>query len=211
MTRIFCMRDFRRILGLYSAPYDLLQTEGAMKRTLVALTIIFVASAVGCKKQEGETTEVAETEVVEEVSNIPPLNPNNIVSLAIGSEDHTTLVTAIKAADYVTSVAASGPLTVFAPTNAAFDKLPEGTVETLVEPANVDQLRKILQYHVTTSALAADSFTDGQVISMANGKKATMHVKDGKVAINDANITASIPASNGMLHIVDTVLLPPEN
>ncbi|HSN82554.1 MAG TPA: fasciclin domain-containing protein [Polyangiales bacterium] len=167
--------------------------------------------AFGCKKQEAAPAEPAAAPApAKEVSNIPPLDENNIVSLAVASEDHTTLVTAIKAADYVTSVAASGPLTVFAPTNAAFEKLPEGTVEDLVKPENVDTLRKILQYHVTTSALDVDSFKDGQVLAMANGKKATMKVADGKVMINDATIIASVPASNGMLHIVDTVLLPPE-
>lgn len=175
--------------------------------TAVALSSLVLAA---CKKQE-ELVPAPAAEPAQEVSNVPPLDPNNIVSLAIGSKDHTTLVTAIKAADYVTSVAASGPLTVFAPTNAAFNKLPEGTVENLVKPENVDQLRKILQYHVTTSALAADSFTEGQTLSMANGKKTTMQVKDGKVSINGANIIASIPASNGMLHVIDTVLLPPES
>lgn len=176
------------------------------------LTAVMLSSLVlvACKKQE-EPAPVPAAEPAQEVSNVPPLDPNNIVSLAIGSKDHTTLVTAIKAADYVTSVAASGPLTVFAPTNAAFNKLPEGTVENLVKPENVEQLRKILQYHVTTSALAADSFTEGQTLSMANGKKATMQVKDGKVSINGANIIASIPASNGMLHVIDAVLLPPES
>lgn len=181
-----------------------------MKKSLLTVMILSGLVLFGCKKQEAAAPD-APVVAVEEVSNIPPLAENNIVSLAIASEDHTTLVAAIKAADYVTSVAASGPLTVFAPTNAAFDKLPEGTVETLVKPENVDQLRNILKYHVTTSALAADSFKDGQIVSMANGKKVTMHVKDGKVSINDANIIASAPASNGMLHIIDVVLLPPES
>ena len=181
-----------------------------MKKSILTVTIIGGLVAFGCKKQEA-APDVPAAPAANEVSNIPPLDANNIVSLAIASKDHTTLVAAIKAADYVTSVAASGPLTVFAPTNAAFDKLPEGTVDNLLKPENVDQLRKILQYHVTTSALAADTFTDGQTLSMANGKKATMHVKDGKVSINDASITASAPASNGMLHIVDVVLLPPES
>lgn len=166
----------------------------------------------GCKKQEAAPAEPAASPApAKEVSNIPPLDENNIVSIALRSKDHTTLVTAIKAADYVTSVAASGPLTVFAPTNAAFEKLPEGTVENLLKPENVDTLRKILQYHVTTSALDVDSFKDGQVLSMANGKKATMKVEGDKVSINDAVIIASIPASNGMLHVIDAVLLPPEN
>jgi len=182
-----------------------------MKKSLLTVTIMVGLVSFGCKKQEAAAPDAPPAQAAQQVSNVPPLAPDNIVSLAIASEDHTTLVTAIKAADYVTSVAASGPLTVFAPTNAAFEKLPEGTVENLLKPENVDQLRKILQYHVATSALAADSFTDGQILSMASGKKATMHVKDGSISINDANITASVPASNGMLHIIDAVLLPPES
>jgi len=167
----------------------------------------------GCKKQETAPAEPATpktAEPAEEASNVPPLHENNIVSIAIRSDDHTTLVTAIKAADYVTSVAASGPLTVFAPTNAAFDKLPSGTVENLLKPENVDTLRKILQYHVTTSALQKEWFKDGQTLSMANGKKTTIGVKDGNVTINGANIIAAIPAENGMLYVIDAVLLPPE-
>lgn len=174
---------------------------GALGVTLLAL---------GCKQQEAAPAAPAEAAPAKEVSNIPPLNENNIVSIALRSEDHETLVAAIKAADYVTSVAASGPLTVFAPTDAAFAKLPEGTVENLVKPENVETLREILQYHVTTSALEKGWFKDGQVVSMANGAKATMHVDGDTVKINDSTITASVRASNGMLHIVDTVLLPPE-
>jgi uncharacterized surface protein with fasciclin (FAS1) repeats len=166
----------------------------------------------GCKKQETAPAEAAPAEevAVVEVSNVPPLHENNIVSIAIGSEDHTTLVAALKAADYVTSVAASGPLTVFAPTNAAFAKLPEGTVENLVKPENVGTLREILKYHVTTSAIQPSWFKEGQKLSMANGKKATMHVNGEELSLNDAKIIARIPAENGMLYVVDTVLLPPE-
>jgi uncharacterized surface protein with fasciclin (FAS1) repeats len=166
----------------------------------------------GCKKQETAPAEPTPSEAapVQEASNVPPLNENNIVSIAINSKDHTTLVAAIKAADYVTSVAASGPLTVFAPTNEAFAKLPEGTVENLVKPENVATLRNILQYHVTTSALQLDWFKDGQTVSMANGKRTTMNVKDGKVTINGANILATIPAENGIVYVIDTVLIPPE-
>jgi len=166
---------------------------------------------LGCKKQEAAPAAPApEAAPAKEVSNIPPLNENNIVSIAVRSEDHTTLVAAIKAADYVTSVAASGPLTVFAPTNDAFAKLPEGTVENLVKPENIPTLRKILQYHVTTSALDKEWLKDGQVLGMANGKKTTVSVEGDTVKINDATIVASIPASNGIVHVVDTVLLPPE-
>jgi uncharacterized surface protein with fasciclin (FAS1) repeats len=167
---------------------------------------------LGCKKQEAAPAEPAPAEevVVVEASNVPPLHENNIVSIALGSKDHTTLVAALKAADYVTSVAASGPLTVFAPTNDAFAKLPEGTVEDLVKPENVTTLREILKYHVTTSAVQPGWFKEGQTLGMANGKKATMHVNGDDLSLNDAKIIARVPAENGMLYIVDTVLLPPE-
>lgn len=168
---------------------------------------------LGCKKQEAAPAAPApaETAPVKAASNVPPLDENNIVSIAMRSKDHTTLVTALKAADYVTSAAASGPLTVFAPTNAAFAKLPEGTVENLLKPENVGKLREILKYHVTTSAIQPEWFKEGQTLSMANGKKATEHVNGDEHSLNDAKIIASIPAENGMLYVIDTVLLPPED
>ena len=167
---------------------------------------------LGCKKQEAAPAEAAPVEevAVVEASNIPPLHENNIVSIAIGSKDHTTLVAALKAADYVTSVAASGPLTVFAPTNDAFAKLPEGTVETLVKPENVDTLREILKYHVTTSAVQPSWFKDEEAVRVGDGQDAPMHVNGEELSLNDAKIIARIPAENGMLYVVDTVLLPPK-
>ena len=180
-------------------------------RILWIVAAIGALLALGCQRQEAAAPDSAarKTAPRKHASNTPPLHPTNIVSLASASKDHTTLVAAIEAADYVTSVAASGPLTVFAPTNEAFDELPPGTVDGLLEPKNADQLRKILQYHVTTSALPVASFTDGQRLAMANGAKTTIRVKDGQISINDANVTSSVPASNGMLHIIDGVLLPP--
>lgn len=144
-------------------------------------------------------------------SNLPPLDPNNIVSIAVGSKDHTTLVTALKAADYVTSVSNAGPFTVFAPTNAAFDKLPKGTVEGLLAADKQEDLKRILKFHVMTSVYKTSDFKDGQTVAMANGAKATIHIANGKYSINDATIVASIPASNGIVHVVDGVLLPPAN
>ena len=139
----------------------------------------------------------------------PPLDPTNIVSIAAGSKDHTTLVTALKAADYVRSVANPGPLTVFAPTNAAFDKLPAGTVDTLLKPEKQADLKEIIKYHATTSVYETKDLKDGMQLGMANGKKVTIRVADGKVKVNDANVVASIRASNGIVHVVDAVLLPP--
>jgi uncharacterized surface protein with fasciclin (FAS1) repeats len=103
-----------------------------------------------------------------------------------------------------------GLFTVFAPANAAFDKLPAGTLDGLIKADKKADLQNILQYHVTTSALKAHYFKDGQTIGMVNGDNITVSVKDGKVMLNNsATIIASIPASNGMIHVVDAVLLPP--
>jgi uncharacterized surface protein with fasciclin (FAS1) repeats len=137
-------------------------------------------------------------------------DPGDIVDVAAASKDHSTLVTAVKAADLVMSLKNAGPFTVFAPTNAAFDKLPKGTVEGLLKPEKKDDLAKILQYHVTTSALEAKWLKDGEQLGMANGGKATIKVtKDGKISINGANVIASVRATNGMVHVIDQVLLPP--
>lgn len=178
-------------------------------RALATIAVLGSILLLGCEAQPG-STPAAEAPAPKHRSNIPPLHPNNIVSIATKSEDHTTLVAAIQAADYVTSVAASGPLTVFAPTNAAFEALPAGTVEGLLEPEKADALREILKYHVTTSALDAASFRDGQSLSMANGARATIRVAGGTVSINDAKVIASVRATNGMLHVIDGVLLPPQ-
>ncbi|HAD15138.1 MAG TPA: fasciclin [Saprospirales bacterium] len=132
----------------------------------------------------------------------------DIVKVAVGSKDHTTLVTAVKAAELVDVLSNAGPFTVFAPTNAAFEKLPAGTVEGLLKPDKKDALADILQYHVAVAVFKPEMFTDGQVLSMANGGNVTMGVKDGKITVNGANIIATVPASNGIIHVIDNVLLP---
>ncbi|HEV8506863.1 MAG TPA: fasciclin domain-containing protein [Chitinophagaceae bacterium] len=134
----------------------------------------------------------------------------DIVKVAVGSPDHTTLVSALKQADLVDVLANPGPFTVFAPTNEAFNKLPKGTLNELMKAEKKTDLQNILQYHVTTSSLRADYFKDGQTIGMVNGDNISVSVKDGKVVLNNsAAIVASVQASNGMVHIVDAVLLPP--
>lgn len=138
------------------------------------------------------------------------ISQKDVVKVAMGSKDHTTLVAAVKQADLVTALSNAGPFTVFAPTNAAFEKLPAGTVEGLMKEDKKADLQNILQYHVTTSALKADFLTDGMTIGMVNGDNVTVSVKDGKITLNGtATIVASIQASNGMVHVIDGVLLPP--
>ena len=133
----------------------------------------------------------------------------DIVKVAVGSADHTTLVAALKAAEYVDVLSNAGPFTVFAPTNAAFDKLPKGTLEGLLKPGSKADLRNILEYHVYVGKLDQSYFKDGQTLGMVNGSKVTLSVKEGKVTVNGANIVASIPCSNGIIHVIDAVLLPP--
>ena len=135
-------------------------------------------------------------------------DPKDIVDIAVASKDHTTLVAAVKAADYVTALKNPGPLTVFAPTNAAFDKLPKGTVEELLKPEKKGELERLLQYHVTPSVYELKWLKDGQKLGQANGGKVTIAVKNGKVTVNGANVLASIRASNGIVHVIDAVLIP---
>ena len=117
---------------------------------------------------------------------------------------------ALKAAEYLDVVSNAGPFTVFAPTNAAFDKLPAGTVETLVKPENKARLRDILEYHVAVSTFKPEMLRDGMTLGMANGDNIKVAVKDGKITLNgSATIVATVPASNGIVHVVDGVLLPP--
>lgn len=132
----------------------------------------------------------------------------DVVKVAAGSADHTTLVTAVKAADLVNVLSNAGPFTVFAPTNAAFDKLPAGTVEGLLKPEKKADLQDILQYHVAVAVYKPEMLQDGQVINMANGGNVTIGVKDGKITVNGANVVATVPASNGIVHVIDAVLLP---
>ena len=133
----------------------------------------------------------------------------DVVKVAVGSPDHTTLVAALKAAEYVDVLSNAGPFTVFAPTNAAFNKLPAGTVEGLLKPEKKNDLRNILEYHVTTSSLKPEYFKDGQSVGMVNGQNVKVSVQDGKIQINGANVLGNVQASNGMIYVLDALLLPP--
>ncbi|NOT38338.1 MAG: fasciclin domain-containing protein, partial [Saprospiraceae bacterium] len=133
----------------------------------------------------------------------------DIVKIAVGSKDHTTLVTALQAVEYVNDLANAGPFTVFAPTNAAFGKLPAGTVEGLLKPDQKSALKNILEYHVAVGGYKQEYLQDGQNIGMANGDNIQVQIKDGKMTVNGkANVVAAVPASNGLVYIIDEVLLP---
>nr|WP_242510040.1 fasciclin domain-containing protein [Hymenobacter persicinus] len=138
----------------------------------------------------------------------------DIVDNAVNSTDHTTLVSAVKAAGLVETLKGAGPFTVFAPTNAAFNKLPAGTVNTLVMPENKAKLTTILTYHVVPGRLTAADLKDGQVLTTVEGETLTVMKKGDSVMLHDAKggmATVTIPNiidSNGVTHVIDTVLMP---
>lgn len=138
-----------------------------------------------------------------------PPQPATVVDIAVGSPDHATLVTALKAADYVRSLQNAGPFTVFAPNNAAFAKLPKGTVENLLKPESKEALQNVLKYHVAVSVYETRAMKEGFKLGVANGGNVVFHVKDGKTFVNDAQILGSVRAGNGIVHVIDSVLLPP--
>lgn len=183
-----------------------------MKKIISLSFILFSFFIISCnsdKKTPAETTTTDATVSGGQEAVKDDESQKDVVKVAVGSKDHTTLVAALKQAELVTSLSNAGPFTVFAPTNAAFDKLPAGTVDGLMKDDKKADLQNILQYHVMTSALKAEFFTDGMTLGMVNGDNITFSVKDGKVMINGtATIVASIPASNGMIHVIDAVLLP---
>lgn len=178
------------------------------------LLFIFLGAGtlIACNSGTGTTTDASPGAAVETHSQagvIDSTSQPNVVQIAIGSADHSTLVKAVKAADLVTSLSNAGPFTVFAPTNAAFDKLPAGTVEDLLKPEKKNALIDILQHHVYVGALKAGQLQDGQILGMVDGKNITIKIVNGKPLINGkANIVASVPASNGIVHVIDAVLTP---
>jgi len=176
--------------------------------TLVAVTITSV-TFLACNNGETKTTETTANTDSPKVETLAPAAPKDIVDVAIGSPDHTTLVAAVTAAGLVETLKGAGPFTVFAPTNAAFAALPAGTVDGLLKPESKEALTKILTYHVVAGAVKAADLKDGQKVKTLQGEELTVAIKDGKVTINGANVTAAdLTGSNGVVHVIDAVLMP---
>jgi uncharacterized surface protein with fasciclin (FAS1) repeats len=180
---------------------------------------LFIVALSGCILLAGWSCQPAGDNAAAASSTEAPLagqsavqddvSEKNIVKVAVGSPDHSTLVAAVQAAELVDALSNAGPFTVFAPTNAAFEALPAGTVEGLLKPEKKTDLANILQYHVTTSSFTEAMFRDGMTLGMANGGKCTIKKgADGKIMINDANVLGAVKASNGMVYVIDKVLLP---
>jgi uncharacterized surface protein with fasciclin (FAS1) repeats len=171
---------------------------------------------VGCKNEakteatttsSSATTEEAKMQgqaFIEDDGSTP-----NVLQIAIGSADHTTLVAAVQAADLENALVNAGPLMVFAPTNAAFDALPEGTVENLLKPESKDALANILKYHVTAGNYSLDFLKKFKKLGQANDQNVMIEVKGDDVYVGGAKIIGSVKAGNGIVHVIDKVMLPP--
>nr|WP_244545462.1 fasciclin domain-containing protein [Algoriphagus locisalis] len=146
---------------------------------------------------------------VVEVEEVVEEQPKDIVTLALETESLSTLVAALKAADLVSTLQGAGPFTVFAPTDDAFAALPEGTLEELLKPENKDKLIAILTYHVVPGKVISTDLTDGMKAATVNGEEVTITTADG-AKVNGANVVmADVEASNGVVHVIDAVILPP--
>src|SRR5689334_2979350 len=181
--------------------------------SILTCTAMLIINSCSSNKQEPVPATNSGTNAAVADAGQKDVNDNesqpNVVKVAVNSKDHSTLVKAVQAADLVNALSNNGPFTVFAPTNAAFDALPKGALDDLLKPENKARLADILYHHVQVAVYKTENLTDGQVITMFDGTPETIHITDGKYKIGDANIVASVMASNGIVHVIDKVLLPP--
>jgi uncharacterized surface protein with fasciclin (FAS1) repeats len=221
-----------------------MKQEGYMKKKIIVLFCAAASFAIlaGCggtntSNQKNATAAATATKAPESkpaespampkdaenpmVGGAPMLKDKDIIDNAVNSKDHTTLVAAVKAAGLVETLKSAGPFTVFAPTNAAFEKLPAGTVDTLLKPENKDKLKAILTYHVVSGKLDAASVAkaikDGNgkaTLKTVQGEEITASMEGPDVIITDAKggkskvTIADVLQSNGVIHVVDSVLMP---
>ena len=177
-------------------------------KSMVWATLMFVAFA--CSRPAEETIATAAGVDDGQSGVLDSESQPNIVQTAIASPNHKTLVAALKAASYVDALSNAGPFTVFAPNDHAFSLLPEGTVDELVKPENKDKLQNILEYHVYVGVVRETMVHGSMKLNQVNGKNVTL-TKDGdKLKVNGADVLATVNTSNGVIYVVDQVLLPPQ-
>lgn len=185
-----------------------------MKQILFVQCIAGLMFMASCNQQDASKADATATSpesgtTVGQSAVQDDESQKNVVQVAIASPDHSTLVKAVQQAELVDALSNAGPFTVFAPTNEAFNKLPAGTLDGLMKPDQKNALSNILEYHVSLGVFKPEALTDGLSLGQVNGGNVTISVKDGNVYVGDARVVASVPASNGIVHVIDAVLLPP--
>ena len=177
-----------------------------MKLTHIAVFGALAAASLGvvaCGSSDTASTTTTTTATTMATSS------ETIAAVASGNADLSTLVAALKAGDLVTTLEGTGPYTVFAPTNAAFSDI-QSTVDTLLEPGNKTDLQQVLTYHVVPGTYTAANLKDGQKLKTVEGQDLTVSIKNGVVKVNDATVEKTdITASNGVVHEINKVLVPP--
>lgn len=180
------------------------------------IILLFLISACSKEKNTREVNKKPLREAVHSDTSstaapeaLNEMRKETVYTLVKENENLTTLLRAVQQAERAVLLKAEGPVTVFAPVNAAFNALPEGRLDDLIKSKNKQQLMDILSYHIVRGAIELSSLDDGQTITTVLGKKLTVHKKNGEVTINGAQIIeADIKASNGLIHVIDTVLMP---
>ena len=189
-----------------------------MKPAIFFLSIVILIVSACSQGEQQTTTQSTETSTntAEEATPLGQASvaddesEKNILQIAAGSPDHTTLVAAVQAAEIEHVLANNGPLTVFAPNNAAFDALPEGTVDELLKPENKKKLATILTFHAAPAEYKGKLFKDGMSLYMATGHYVKVEKNGDEVIVNGAKIIGTVEAANGVVHVIDQVMLPPE-
>lgn len=188
----------------------------------VIAVLVLIGGGIGIyamSQDDDADTSTSQTEQKNESSDSASMMQeskpsSNIVELAVATQDLSTLVTAVTEADLVETLSSEGPFTVFAPTNTAFSSLPEGTLDSLLLPENKAKLQAVLTYHVVAGKVLSSDLSDGQVVKTVQGNNLTVEIKSGKVMLVDATgakvevVTADIEASNGVVHLINGVVLP---
>jgi uncharacterized surface protein with fasciclin (FAS1) repeats len=184
-------------------------SNGGKIAAIIIAAAIVIGGVVWFFVQNNEDETANTTESSQTVTEEAAAPEQTIVDLAVATPELSTLVSAVQAADLVETLSSEGPFTVFAPTNDAFAALPAGTLDSLLLPENKQQLTDILTYHVVAGKVMSSDLSDGQVITTVNGATLTVSIADGVVKVGDATVTtADVEASNGVVHVIDAVLLP---
>lgn len=182
-----------------------------MKTNLILFAILWLSIVLSsCQESSSSTTSTAEDAMPAkgQSSVQDPLSEPNILQVAIGSKDHSTLVAGVQAAALEDVLSNAGPLTVFAPNNDAFAKLPAGTLDNLLKPENKATLARIIKFHASPGSYTIESMRDGQQLYQATGHYIKVAKQGDQVTINGAKILGTVKASNGIVHVIDAVMLP---